>query len=292
VIRDGFCDCGSRVPFSSCCAIEPMLYVHTPEIAKHEESLKAKNRGVDFLYKFRKADAYAEDILKTDRLYFASPREFNDPFDCRVRVTMYGSLEDWRRYYRTKFFLENDLRGHSLARVVGEQLAEEPWKRPNFIEEINEEMRSLSNLGVKILSLSAVRDDIKMWSMYSDSHSGVCFEFECDEGFGHASAVNYQLQYTEIDLFNGSDVELSTRTLLTKSKDWEYEKEYRLFEFKGAEKLRRFKPSALTGVIFGARIDSVRRATLRALAEDRTPKQILYQAKVAEKDYKIEIHKL
>ena len=39
----------------------------------------------EFLYKFRRwANAYDQLILTKQRVWFASPADFNDPFDCRI----------------------------------------------------------------------------------------------------------------------------------------------------------------------------------------------------------------
>ncbi len=54
----------------------------------------------EFLYKYRSFEQstrlYAERLLLHSELYFASPASFNDPFDCRVRVSMDGTDEQHR----------------------------------------------------------------------------------------------------------------------------------------------------------------------------------------------------
>ena len=65
-----------------------------------------------YLYQFRKIDNYLLQSLVNRKLWFSSPRVFNDPFDCQLPVQVDNSLEeitkflislnDVSRHYKTK----------------------------------------------------------------------------------------------------------------------------------------------------------------------------------------------
>ena len=47
-----------------------------------------------YLYKFMKADDNLIDNLKNNQLWFSSPKDFNDPFDCKINATLDMSNEE------------------------------------------------------------------------------------------------------------------------------------------------------------------------------------------------------
>jgi hypothetical protein len=78
-----------------------------------------------------------------------------------------------------------------------------------------------------IACFSKVRDDILMWAHYADKHKGLCFEFDGSANcnfFGEAQPVACE-DFTAVSLDEDSMME---RLILTKSKHWSYEREYRI----------------------------------------------------------------
>ena len=98
-----------------------------------------------------------------------------------------------------------------------------------------------------------------MWSHYADNHQGICLEFE-SEILAESFKLNaYEVSYSEsIPSPNSNGL---GDYLLNKSKDWSYEKEVRFYEIispwenGSAVGKRQFDPAALTGVIFGYKIN-------------------------------------
>jgi hypothetical protein len=95
-----------------------------------------------------------------------------------------------------------------------------------------------SNMGV--LSLSEESLNSLMWAHYADSHRGFCLGFECHETnvLGqYSNKVEYveQIKLPEIVAFSmekdQDDILLTIAH--TKSKEWEYEKEWRVLKPKG-----------------------------------------------------------
>ena len=107
-----------------------------------------------------------------------------------------------------------------------------------------------------VLSLSTEGCDmILMFSHYANRHRGLCLQFEIDED----GTLN------EIAPFNGKDIDYKDvvppfcnaneahMTLLTKYRNWEYEKEYRVLMVVKSEsdRIRRYERGQLKGAIFG-----------------------------------------
>jgi hypothetical protein len=68
---------------------------------------------------------------------------------------------------------------------------------------------------------------VLQWSHYADRHKGICLGFDVSGGqekFGRVAYVIDRFPFPE-----KLDVDFSWKLLTTKSKDWEYEKEWRIF---------------------------------------------------------------
>lgn len=131
----------------------------------------------------------------------------------------------------------------------------------NWIELLNE------NIGV--LSLSAVQNNILMWSHYCNSNQGVVLEFNTDNDFFKPLLkIEYSENPPELNLANWEEIEknpsLGMPILTTKSLDWEYEQEYRVYKnfshsdyYIGNDSLGlpiylyKFPTESITKIIFG-----------------------------------------
>lgn len=86
-----------------------------------------------------------------------------------------------------------------------------------------------------ILSLTYRWDSILMWAHYANYHQGFCVGFDKDKLdnsklFGKGGPVDYKDEFPRIDPFDEDLVKLGFTETHTKAKNWDYEKEYRLFQ--------------------------------------------------------------
>lgn len=191
------------------------------------------------LYKYRSWDnKYHKKILTENQLYLASPKDFNDPFDCRItsNYRIFNTNEKRTKYVDSlihkhkKEILKRkdkieDVRLNMLDRFVSNPAL--------FQEEQDELAHQLTENHYGVLSLSARWDSLLMWSHYGDFHKGFCIGFNelklrKSGFFGSGGMVTYNNQFPSIDPMKTRDMSQVLRKILTKSKDWEYESEYRL----------------------------------------------------------------
>jgi hypothetical protein len=79
----------------------------------------------------------------------------------------------------------------------------------------------------RLYCLTPFPDSILMWSHYADNHRGICLEFGKDNPLIEmARPVRYRDTYPEWTLLRPGDGPLEL--VLTKSKDWAYEREFRI----------------------------------------------------------------
>lgn len=154
-----------------------------------------------------------------------------------------------------------------VRRLIGEidynateadrQEDQEAWIRNGLSVAIEEELRRAHETGV--LCLCSKFDSPLMWSHYADQHRGVCLEYDTS---AIASAKLHRVSYGRSRIIRASHIRdwlfrdsraarkaVVTAALLTKSKEWRYEGEWRLLGPIGAFDT----PVRLKSITFGMR---------------------------------------
>ena len=115
-----------------------------------------------------------------------------------------------------------------------------------------------------IFSMSETNNNLLMWAHYSDSHQGFCIEFAAEK-LAHicnnyifikelilVKKVKYEFTYPFIDPYK---LAINTTDfidwIVTKSKEWEYEKEWRLVYVDHPDEVIIFPEEIFTGIYFG-----------------------------------------
>lgn len=211
------------------------------------------------------------DTITDDRLYWPSPLQFNDPFDC---VPIYRSPAGKAlRKFAARLHKKNEPHSSRKARRVF--LRQSLGRNPRDVGvEMQEGMNKLLDK-TAVYSLAVVPDDILMWSHYANSHQGVCLRFN-GMAFTRQFVTGYPVRYSKerplIKIGSEDATDVLEKLLLTKAEMWAYEQEWRFIDYMGGSGLRRFRPVALTGLIIGSRTPSALSDELmRACEARRTP---------------------
>jgi hypothetical protein len=197
---------------------------------------------------------YAQRIIEKRTLFFSSPLDFNDPFDCRPRLdapksSLLREIRFKRRIKKTP--------GLSPAqrRALGEKARTEPRER--LLEKGREAFtQSMEKLGVTCLSSNIT--NMAMWSHYADAHAGIAIGFDMRQWPWHDLPLVMEVQYgpqrpvydilcrvadREDQLFNA---------LCHKAEEWRWEAEWRVLLRNGARTEFLLPPGAIASVIVGA----------------------------------------
>ena len=175
---------------------------------------KAEDYVVDIestsFYKYKSLSFNTLKSLESNRVWFSSPKTFNDPLDCKPPFILEDSNSDYGQE-----ILESLLDG---SKKISEESA--------------------------IFCMSTVEPiSHLMWSHYADGHKGVCIEYEitkdsvipvCIDNLKSTVQhekpllvkVQYDFEKIELDKIMVLDTEIAIFGL--KSKAWEYEGECRL----------------------------------------------------------------
>lgn len=200
------------------------------------------------VYKFRDFSDFTDKIILNSEFYFASPKRFNDPFDCNLSYRQDYTQEEILAkydYLSSKFAFTKE----QLIEKYGSSLNDFLNKYP----ELNDKLVSQSG----ILSLSKSNKNITMWSHYANEHKGLAFELQVDEDydFFHGyGIVEYKEEYELLSYTNLTPNKDYEKLFLTKYTDWEYEEEIRIIDF-SKNGIRKFNKSVLKTIYFGYRAD-------------------------------------
>jgi hypothetical protein len=236
------------------------------------------------LYKYKPlTDGTSRERLRSSlvdsRIYFPSRLDFNDPYDCLVPSFFNVEPAEMRRFIR--------------QRLMGMGLRSGDAKAAARMIDLERTRNDLQDVIDKagILSLTERPENLLMWAHYSSSYTGVCLEFAVsvhETFFGRALPVCYSEKRLMFNP-NGTEVENVNATLLTKSADWAYEREWRIIDHLVGKGPKPFAPELLTGVIFGSRISDGDRQQIRELLSGNGRNVSFYRGGLDEREWKIDV---
>lgn len=251
------------------------------------------------LYKYQRINKDNLDGLRNHALWFSSPKNFNDPFDCNVSCFLGRNRRDFEDRLETFF-----KRDSAIARLFGKSTAR--WRIKNQI--LMDIFRLFYYRRTFICSLSETCDNVLMWSHYANKNAGMCLVFNSHKAGlirDNVVPVQYYDRYPSnlVDARRIDDLGMLTKQLLaSKSSDWSYEREWRAFmvnnnsgdadEMKGA--LYKYDPSLLSGVVLGINTKSsdIERVKL-AITKGKFPRRInLYKARENKDSFSIAVRKI
>ena len=131
-----------------------------------------------------------------------------------------------------------------------------------------------------------------MWSHYSDCHRGFCIQFvrssENDLGnIEKTRPVSYSCEYPSPDSYTENGMEgIYDELFFTKAKGWGHEKEWRMLNEKGDIELP--IPDDISAIIFGLKMLTPQRKTVKNILSDRHKIKYLQAIKVKNK-FELEI---
>lgn len=235
------------------------------------------------LFKYMSLNDNTKKSLSNMEFWFARPESFNDPFDCSLSFKASLSSTDYRNYLR-KLGMPNE--------YIKEQILIAK-KNPSFLKQDLEKIFNtvLNRRGV--LSLSKQKDNLLMWAHYCRDHTGLVVEFDVEKDptfFQLPVNVKYVKSYSPLDFYKDPN-EAITKTIQTKSSEWEYEQEVRIIKQNFG--LHSISPDAVKNIYFGCRVGPVDINDVRKSLSNAGVNGVgLYQAVKSHGKFKIHFTKI
>lgn len=245
------------------------------------------------LYKYRTFDKeeHYKSLLCNNELFFSSPDQFDDPFDCEAKI--------------------EDLDVNDFPQIVQhiEQYIGRPLPR-TFVDAASKGFTNTKELDFDtfkkssnfhgICCLTTKHDNILMWANYADHHHGFCIEYDVEilrdyilqisnsqmrEKILGLRKVNYCEKYPIIR--NILNMDESNRPALQKHPDWFFEDEWRIIYIRHPNECLRFPEGVITAIYFGINCCSKRVAEIKELLKDKKQQPLFYSFDKSKFEYKL-----
>ncbi len=227
-------------------------------------------------------------ILLENTLWLSDPKKFNDPFDLRSLISVGKSHKEQKK---SKEYIKSVYKKYypTLNSKTLEQKAERALQKiinSNYFRE--KYLKYLLSSGV--CCLSGQNDNLLMWARYSIKHTGYCLEFSTNPPgtiFSKAERIQYKNLRPILKLYEYNKETFGKLSILTKSKDWKYEDEWRLTSKKHGK--LDFPPEQLTGLIIGCKMDKSHIDQIKKWVSQRKLPLMIKKAKMNVKKSKLDI---
>jgi len=177
------------------------------------------------------------DVLENLKIRYTQVSALNDPFE-----SLPGLIDQDKDWYRQRFkevineeMERQGIKGESKRKQYSRLRKKDfdnfyrCYTDTKYLSQLSEEVQKMSSTVHGCLSLSGTNKNILMWSHYAHNHEGFVMGFDGDHDyFGKRVSP---IIYTNVRPFvDPTTSRQSGELFYTKSKDWEYEQEYRKFE--------------------------------------------------------------
>lgn len=241
------------------------------------------------LYKYRGYSARTLSILIDRELYFASPSELNDPHDCQlsIREALDAAIQN--------------------AEVVSGVSIQSKLQKFGTLDHIYENIeKDIRSVGVLSLSSANVEESVLMWAHYADEYRGFCLGFRFSNRFlqhndeyaivGCAPVIykpvnhfyNFFLEIAKeegVPAWDGFWTSMFDLGLRAKSTAWKHEEEVRVI--RGMPGKVPFEPQELAVVIFGSRMSSENKDTIRRLLLGSDWEHVIFRQAVRRNNHEL-----
>jgi len=244
-----------------------------------------------------------ERTLKYGEIYFSSRTELNDPFELRIALTPPAN----KKLAVTGLVKSVQRAGKRRGATAKDVMAAQARMKRQTPAAVYAQMQKQHNERLEtdcfIFCLSGNRTNPLLWSHYADSHRGLCIQFHHKViPFAASCAVTYSESYpTSSYPAPDSDVDdLFKKSILTKSRHWIYENEFRLFSVRMGNKgsdlglpwvtsqLARVSPKTIKGITVGASMPKGVRTRLIAFCKKERPDIEIAAANTRSDKYELE----
>ena len=196
------------------------------------------------VYKYRDwNNPFHKNILLHNEIYLASPKDFNDPFDCKIPLNFTVLTKEERENYKEELSIRqrpnigvSDLEYISIKKNLDDRME----NIEKFQEDYEEFYFNQTDTNYGVFSLSKTFKGMLLWSHYANCHKGFCVGFwegklrESCDFINRTGIVKYNTEFPVLipkvrETLEEKLARIHARTT-TKSEEWEYEEEYRLIK--------------------------------------------------------------
>lgn len=241
------------------------------------------------LYKYEAFTERSLQNLKAQVIYFGSPKNFNDPYDCALTPIITPPTDSEVESIRSSFLNHPFSQKQICAfRTPSTQNLRGMFLRSSEVV-IKDAQERFAARGISCFS--EVNDELLMWSHYGGKYKGFCLEFDTSHPlFEKMRKVNYSTQMPRIDvaaLLVKGDFEAVMELFSTKSTSWRYEQEWRVLHAEAGTSYH-YPAECLTGIYFGPEISSEALEIICLVLQGQNPHVRFWKGRRSPTEFKVE----
>ena len=226
------------------------------------------------LYRYRDFNEYSEDNILKGEVHFSFASDFNDPFDAAIKLN-FDKIE--KELEPKKYIIE---------------LVKQIPQRDKLYKCIQKKIFEEFQKYIKIACFSEYKDSMLMWSHYANYHKGFCIEYDTSKSElfeKYMLPIIYKKdRYDATKCFLTKNKNIGVNPVLYKSNVWEYEKEWRMFDYaSNFEEGKDFMvlKDAITAIYLGACMKENEEDRVRRWAKKK--EIVVYKMKLDDETYKL-----
>lgn len=284
--------------------------------AQEHQHRFAINEVPEGLFKFRAygAEDPGRDRKQKDRVhrlirdglaYFASPSQFNDPFEARPKFASTLSRRKLGDHLARFVNRRGKAEGIPLRKRIDAMERIRGRDPDALLRGLQAKHRARMRAECAVFCMTADRTSLLQWSHYAAGHSGICIGFGVDnDPIGGALAVEYRDEYP-VAHFPVDHKQLLRTTILTKATTYSYEREYRLVSVRMGnptwhlglawepdQRTAHLNPKRIVGVTLGARMSENDQAEMIDFCRRYRPDIVLERARTSDDEFKLEFERI
>lgn len=233
--------------------------------------------------------------LTTKELWLSSPMLFNDPFDSVINFDYRSEVEQLVESRLVLYMGEGKTKEIMKTSFVSELLASMADQLERSVGRSHKQLEE--SMYTTCFSEKENLYSLRMWGHYANSHKGVCAEYEFCDVNQSTPFTCIPVKYTDSYeyLIDPQDVAEQVRDFLklyTKSKEWQYEKEWRVSQIRENYKAEGYAINFVypRKIYLGCKTDERLKNDILRLCENQEIE--LYQMKMQPGSFCIDIEKL
>ena len=118
---------------------------------------------------------FTRSLFEKAEIYYSAPKDFNDPFDCNLRIHTNGSTDEEWEIYLDRLIAMTPAKADVLRHVKSEKW----WNtKPEIKADLGREQQYENYNNSSVFCLAKKGNSIPMFSYYADSHRGIAVEFQ------------------------------------------------------------------------------------------------------------------
>jgi|GEM_PF-2536902 len=254
------------------------------------------------LYKYRQINEFTDDLIANNNHYFATCRELNDPFELKFDLELRDdpNLSKELKKLTSTYWLAEGIKGvkpwiyyNYFPKLYKKWIAKHgyPESREKYKHAKEQVLLAKVEDSIGVCSFSKEPDHTLMFSHYADSHKGISIGFKFNQKeiknvFG-PEAVRYTNNFPVWKEFpqDGHMDEVIRPAVLTKSRQWEYENEFRCFSMYKRGVINLSSICEISEITLGANISPENQKHVLSLVSKLDKKIKVYRASIVKGTY-------